>query len=199
MTMLSAGIINELGGGGTVVEDWEGSSPLSDWSGDTGDATVADSNYYEGSHSVQATSSNYSVIITKDGTDYGPADTPFSVYIHNQDNPRHGGIAFGGQNSNGYSGFSGYVATHSPDYLYLYRYDSGSRTELGGTYFGALTEFRIVLSEWKSDGSMTAELRDLNGNVKETLSTTDGTHGSGRVGVRFGDPFTSDYLTVDGV
>lgn len=199
MSINSAGIINESSGGTTVVEDWEGSTPLSNWSGDTGGVGVGNYNRYEGSRSVQAPSSDYSVLITKDGTDYGPADTPFSVYIHNRDTYQTAGIAFGGQNNNGYGGFSGYAATYSPDYLYLYRYDSGSRTRLGSSFETTLTEFRIVLSEWKSDGSMTAEVRDLNGNVTDTLSTTDGTHGSGRVGVRFGDSCTSDYLTVNGV
>jgi len=196
----SAGIINESGGGTTVVEDWEGSSPLSDWSGDTGGVKVADFYYYEGSHSVFSKSGYGDNIITKDGTNYGPADTPFSVYIHNRDDTNPGGIAFGGQNSNGRGGFSGYSAvSYGYGSLYFFRYDSGSRTSLRYTSSADLTEFRVVLSEWKSGGSMTMELRDLNGNVKDTLSTTDGTYGSGRIGIKIKNPLTSDYLTVNGV
>lgn len=199
MTMLSAGIINESGGGTTVVEDWEGSSPLSDWSGDTGGVEVGNYNRYEGSYSVRGTYGSGINVITKDGTDYGTADTPFSVYIHAQNDSDYGGIVFGGENSNGFNGFSGYVTYYGSATLYFSRYDSGSRTILANTSSTAPTEFRLVLSEWKSDGSMTVEARDLDGNVKATVSTTDGTYGSGRIGVQTAHPITSDYSTVNGV
>ena len=74
MTMLSAGIIT----GSSVIEDWEGSTPLSNWSGDDGSFTTQQSTVYEGSTALECTTTS-EVSITKDGVSSGATVTPSLV------------------------------------------------------------------------------------------------------------------------
>jgi len=194
VTINSAGIINESGGGTTVVEDWEGSSPLSDWSGDIGSFTVQQSTVYEGSTAVECTEAAKSSI-TKDGLTVAPEDTPVSGYFYNKSGTDETGILFGAQSAAGNDSLDCYEASvNSSEYVALFKKSSGGNTTLVyesvSNVTGGWTKLTV---DWQSDGTISVTFTDKTGTTT-TISATDTTYSSGRIGVVLNGTNYADYL-----
>jgi hypothetical protein len=194
MTMLSAGIINESGGGTGVIEDWEGSNPLSNWSGDTGSFGVQGSTVYEGSNAVEWTSGGEDSI-TKDGLTVAPADTPVSGYFWNDSSTDEAGMVFGAQSTAGNSSLDCYETwTTSGGGLVLDRqFDGGEARLTSATGLDTTDGWTKLTVDWQSDGTISVTLTGTAGGTT-TISATDSTYTSGRIGVMLDGTNYADYL-----
>ena len=194
MSHVSAGIINESGGGTGVIEDWEGSSPLSDWSGDTGSFGIQQSTVYEGSTALKCTD-NAQLSITKDGLTVAPADTPVSGHFYNSSSSDEVGLVFGAQSTAGNSSLDCYeVFLNHNGNLRLFEQSSGSETTLAGTSVSNVTDgWTKQTVDWQSDGTISVTFTDTTGTTT-TISATDTTYSSGRIGVMLDGTNYADYL-----
>jgi len=194
MSINSAGIINESSGGTGVIEDWEGSSPLSNWSGNTGSFRVQQSTVYDGSTALECTD-NTENSITKDGLTVAPEDTPVSEYFWNDSSTNEVGIVFGAQSTDGNQTldcYKGVVNSQSTFALLIQSNNSkGSITYTGvSNAFDGWTKLTV---DWQSDGTISVTFTDTTGTTT-TISATDTTYSSGRIGVVLDDTNYADYL-----
>jgi len=189
MTMLSAGIINAS----SVIEDWEGSSPLSNWSGDSG-FTVQQSTVYEGSTALESTD-NLEVSITKDGVTVAPDDTPVSGYFWNGSNDREIGMVFAAQSTDPNGDLSCYETTLNYDGSFrLYRQTNGGEDTIASAFASNTTDGWTKLTvDWQSDGTISVTFTDTTG-ATTTISATDTDYSSGRIGVVSQNTNYADYL-----
>ena len=190
MTMLSAGIIT----GSSVIEDWEGSTPLSNWSGDDGSFTTQQSTVYEGSTALECTTTS-EVSITKDGLTVAPEDTPVSGYFWNKSGTDSIGMVFGAQSAAENSSLDCYeVFVNDAENFRLYRQSSGSETTLvDATVSNQVDGWTKLTLDWQSDGAISITFTDTTG-ATTTISTTDTTYSSGRIGVMMQGTNYGDYL-----
>jgi len=190
MTMLSAGIIT----GSSVVEDWEGSNPLSNWSGDTGSFAVQQSTVYEGSTALKCTD-NAQLSITKDGLTVAPEDTPVSGYFWNDSSSRKVGMVFAAQSTAGDSSLSCYETfVNNYPAMSLYRQYDGRQTALAESgVSNAQDGWTKLTVDWKSDGTISVTFTDTTGSTT-TISATDTAYSSGRIGVMSYQTNYADYL-----
>jgi len=191
MTILSAGIINA---DSSVIEDWEGSSPLSDWSGNTGSFGTQQSTVYEGSTAVEWTGGG-EVSITKDGLTVAPADTPVSGHFYNSSSSDETGLVFGAQSTARDSSLDCYeVFLNHDGNVNLYKQNSGSETTLAETSVSNITDgWTKQTLDWQSDGTISITITDTTGSTT-TISATDSTYTSGRIGVVLDGTNYADYL-----
>ena len=191
MSHVSAGIINA---DSSVIEDWEGSSPISNWSGDTGSFATQQSTVYEGSTAVEWTSGGEDSI-TKDGVTVAPSDTPISGHFWNDSNGNELGLVFGAQSTAGNSSLDCYETFVDTNGKFrLYRQDNGSESELAASDVSNAEDGWTKLTvDWQSDGTISVTFTDTTG-ATTTISGTDSNYSSGRIGVMLDDTNYADYL-----
>jgi hypothetical protein len=203
--------------GSKVVEDWERSSPLSDYNGDTDKATIiTGSNVLEGDKSIewQANSGSDS-IINQSGVDANPkkGDT-FSCLFNQENSGENFALIFGAQDTNNYYAA---VLFDVISEIRIQRYDSGSETTLASSSNGISTgQTYEVVVKWHNGtdlGDNTIEMqvyewddanfeRTSNTVMSSSLTTTDSTYAS-ETGFGFGSGGSSsvngyiDWLVTD--
>lgn len=220
----------------TILDDFESGSLSTVYGGDTGSFSVESSSpVYEGSYSLHSTSN--AVAITRTDVSISPGETPFGAWQYGDlwvgtygTNGRLEGFVWGVPSETGYASLSGYAVlgtnndSETIDYR-LYRFDSGSKTDLGSVAIvNPNTWNKVNVTQWDSNGNITVEIVDSSGTVVNSLSTIDSNYGGGGVGwvvdgdggttvgfdyafkptnlsppsnVHFNDTTTEDQLTLD--
>lgn len=181
-----------------VVENFNTGTLSSDWVGDANNFEENGEFPYSGPNAAatrgreeEAERGNY--LVVNDSVSTSTGETPVSLYVDNNSNAgKYGrtgvGLVWGAQSAVGSSSLSGYVVEWNTilGVAELYRYDSGSRTEIATINPETVSGYgRIVLSEWKSDGTITVDLKNEYDDILGSLSTTDTTYQSGNLGLYF--------------
>lgn len=188
--MLYGDISARLGSDAVIVEDFEDSSPLGEYSGSTGGWSIVNSPVYEGSNAA-ATSEDYKRIYDTDHANSPSQGETFSVR-HRSDTGGNGNyhmlwVMFGVQSSNTYYQVrAGYDSVG----LQLYRWDSGSSNWLAGnsTSVHSINEWNYFDVTWDdgtlggSQGDITVDGYDSADNAVVSISANDTNYASGGIG-----------------
>lgn len=186
----------------SVVEDFERTSPLDDYGGDTGSFSVQQTDVYEGDDALLGSSTG--IIASTSGLPSYPSQGEiFSARV-----AAAGGndvsLGYAAQSESGSSSFSGYTLAvdFSSNNLTLRRWDNGTPTTLSQVNTDSLStdtwyEPRV---EWGTDDSHICELSDTDGSlvnenatsVSNQISVTDGNYTSGGAAWRNGGAGSAD-------
>lgn len=183
----------------TVIEDFEGATPLADYTGDTAAFETQTTEVYEGTTALDCVQIAES-IITKNGVSLGRGDTPFSCWVFVPAGGEDCGLVFGYQGTGGKDTAGGYLVwVRDGDFYFQHMAPNGGENNLGHSaftgYVGQWVELRVI--EW-ADSRIRVGVFDSAGTQIDEHQTTDSaflTYASGRIGFFAEGTNYLDYLT----
>lgn len=181
----------------TILDDFE-DGDISEYGGDTGDFSVTTNNPYEGSNSIEPVSDIRAEIVELN-QQINDNEVPFGCWV----NP---GLSTSGSfqqfwminliwSQSGDDGGYSVVCNVKDDVFTFYQYnDDETRTQLAQTNqtFSTDTWYRIAVTEYDSNGNMTARVYDTSNTELASLSVQDSTFDTNLFGIVHDRPFTND-------
>lgn len=198
----------------TIFDDFN-DGDISEYSGDTSNVSVVTSPTLEGSHALQGSGETSTITSTTGLNAYPSTGDQFSMYVRTDRTPDGTdkqiiGLQFGVQSETGESSFSGYLINFRWDSgeLTIYSASNGSYTVLSNDKSGSASDYNadqwyeLAVTQWDSNGNISVELREQDGTVLLSTSTTDTTYSSGGLGIRCdhtvsGNEYVDFYATTD--
>jgi hypothetical protein len=156
-----------------VVEDFERSSPLGDYSGDTGAGTIVATPVEHGSNALELASGNR-IISTSGLPDYPAAGDEFEFYIY-PTSGQVGRFLFGVQDA---SNWFGVAANPDADAVRLLKLDGGAPVEVLASADTAVAtgEYLFGQINWFDDGQLDVTFAGT------LFGASDATYASGGIG-----------------
>lgn len=167
-----------------MVDDFS-SGNMDTYVGATGDYDVtSDSPIAVGEYSLKSTSGSDAIVGSFDGLPrYPEAGDTFAAKVAQTGTTHVLGLAFGMQNLQSFY----FTRFWDDDRLQLYKVEDGAYTELtdggSGVSIDSETIYDLVV-DWGTDGEITIDMLDPDGETVTSLSTTDDTFTDGGIGTR---------------
>jgi hypothetical protein len=164
-----------------VIENWERTSPLDEYTGDTGEVTIQSSTVQDGSNAAEINAGQYQVFSAEgSGLQNYPSQGDVFAFWHNFPSGARPRFIYGFQDSSNYY----YVELDDRnDTLKLVKVDGGSETTLDGASVAfdnnAWVQTKV---EWRTNGRQLITHTDSGGSDVASLDATDDTRSGGGVG-----------------
>lgn len=189
-----------------VLESFEGGylNP-SDYDGDTGNFSASPSNPYDGTYSLEPEATGSMSFLKASHVSLTRGETPFGAYVQPGTTDDGGfesawnlGILFGVPDGSLSGGtVNGYAVglRKETDFFVLYEVGNGLNYLAGDDSVNLSTSkyYQIEVTQWDSNGNISVSLKETDGTVVSTLSTTNTTYNGGNIGWYSDTPYSQVY------